>query len=68
MPVAKPDKMPDDEPMVATVRLLLLHAPPPVASVSVVELPVQITELPVMAAGCMFTVTVAAAAQPVGSV
>jgi hypothetical protein len=46
--------------------LLLLHAPPAVALLSVLVLPSHITAVPPMAAGIAFTVMVRIAAQPAG--
>ena len=46
-------------PTVATMMLLLVQTPPVVASVSAVVVPWQITFVPVITAGCKFTVTVA---------
>ena len=50
-------------PMVATDVVVLLHMPPPVASVSNVTDPSHKEKLPSMAVGCVFTVTVVVAAQ-----
>ncbi len=50
---------------VATVVLLLVHAPPVMPSVSVVVAPGHRWAVPVMAVGVRSTVTIAAAAQPV---
>ena len=58
VPVAIPVAIPVAEPMVATVGALLLQAPPDVASVSVVEEPIQTPVLPAIAAGDGSTVTV----------
>ncbi len=44
---------------VATAVLLLLHMPPGVGSVKLVEEPPQIPNTPVMFPGCWLTVTVA---------
>ena len=48
-------------PTVATRVLLLVQTPPAVASVSAVVVPWQIIFVPVITAGCKFTVTVAMA-------
>ena len=44
-------------PTVATVVVVLLHVPPPVASVSAVVAPSHNVGVPVIATGCVFTVT-----------
>ena len=46
-------------PMVATVVAVLLHTPPPVASVSNVVEPSHKEKVPSIAVGCVFTVTTA---------
>ena len=53
---------------VATEELLVVHVPPPVVSVSEVVAPVHTVELPVIVAGCVFTVTTRVAVQPAGNV
>ncbi len=53
------------EPIVATVILLLLHVPPPVALLRVVVAPKQILIEPVINAGVAFTVIIALRTQPV---
>lgn len=58
---------PVDEPMVATAVLLLLHVPPPVASVSVVVLPAH-NELRPDMADSGFTVSTTVAKHPPGTV
>jgi hypothetical protein len=55
-------------PAVATAGLLLLHAPPVVVLLSVVQALSHITMVPVIAAGTPLTVNTAAAAQPDGIV
>ena len=57
VPVATPVAIPVAEPMVATVGVLLLQVPPDVPSVSVVDEPVQTSELPAIASGPSSTVT-----------
>jgi hypothetical protein len=57
-------KRPVPEPIVATVVLLLLQLPPDVPSVSTVVAPVQIEEIPAIAAGVGFTVIDFVAMQP----
>lgn len=59
--------MPDDEPIVATEVLLLVHVPPLVALVSVVVDPVHNTEGPVMPAGLVMTLIVIWLVQPPGA-
>ena len=49
--------------IVATVVVTLLHTPPPVASVSVMDAPWQIGVLPLIAAGKVVTVTTCVATQ-----
>jgi len=52
VPVATPVSVPDDEPTVAVLMLLLLHVPPGVASASAPRLwPTQVSKLPEIAAG-----------------
>lgn len=67
VPVVAPVTTPDAEPTGAIAVLLLLHAPPVVASVSVIVAPTHTLLLPVIAAGEVLTVTVAVVAQPVPS-
>ena len=50
-------------PTVATVVVVLLHVPPPVASVSAVVAPWHTLAMPVIATGCVFTVTTVVAKQ-----
>jgi len=57
IPCPRPSAVPVVE-IVDNAILLLLHVPPGVASLSVVEPPVQIKRLPVMAAGPDRTVIV----------
>ena len=54
-------------PMVA-ITAMLLHVPPPTASVRVVVVPSQIASMPVIAAGDGFTVTSSVAVLPPGAV
>ena len=49
--------------IVATVVVTLLHTPPPVASVSVIDAPWQMGVLPLIAAGKVVTVTICVATQ-----
>jgi hypothetical protein len=58
---------PDDEPMVATAVLLLVHVPPVVASASVAVAPTQADVGPVMGENA-FTVSTTEVKQPPGSV
>jgi hypothetical protein len=64
MPVATPV----DDPMVATLRLPLVHVPPVAASVSDVVKPVQMLSEPPIAGGAAFTVTSAVTLQPVADI
>lgn len=59
---------PEEEPNVAIVVLLLVQVPPVDASLNALALPMHTRVLPVIAPGNAFTVTVATAKQPVGSV
>ncbi len=52
----------------ATVSVVLLHVPPVVALVSVVEVPVHKASVPPITAGSAFTVVTLVAIQPVGNV
>ena len=64
-PVCKPVSVPDAEPIVPLVVLLLLHVPPlGSVSVSVVAEPIHTPETPEIFAGKAFTVTVTAAEEP----
>ncbi len=65
VPVVAPDIMPDDDPIVATAVLLLLHVPPPVVQVSVPVPDAQMLRAPEMVAGMLFTVTTCIVKQPV---
>ena len=58
-----PVTTPVDAPTVATVVLLLLHVPPPVASESVVVRPEHTVLVPFITKGSGFTVATAFAAQ-----
>jgi hypothetical protein len=55
--------MPLPDPMEATEGLPLVHAPPPVASVNVMDRPSHTAPGPDMAAGTALTVTVVVAMQ-----
>ena len=68
VPVDTPVAIPLAEPIVATAVLLLVHVPPPDASVKVVVVPGHACNVPEIAAGNGFTVTACVAIQPVGSV
>lgn len=65
VPVAIPDKRPEDRLIVAMPVLLLVHVPPVVVLLSVHELPIHIVIAPDMAAGTGLTVTVLVMEQPV---
>jgi hypothetical protein len=60
VPAATPVTVPDDEPMVATAVLLLLHVAPRLVVLNVVVDPAHILNVPAMAlgAGCTVTTTV----------
>ena len=64
MPTDTPFTRPDEDPIVATVVLLLVHDPPP-ASLKVVDNPEHTDVLPEIAAGSGLMVTFAEAIQPV---
>lgn len=66
-PVARPVTTPADV-TVAIPVLALLHVPPVVASVSVVEEPLQVVGLPDIAAGNGLTLTFAVLIHPLGAV
>jgi hypothetical protein len=68
VPGVPPVIMPVPVPIVAVVVLAVLQAPPVVISLSVAVRPVHMRVVPLMAAGCGLTVTVAVAAQPLASV
>jgi hypothetical protein len=55
-------------PVVAIAAFELLHEPPLVVELNVVELPLHNVRLPVMAAGIVPTVTTIVLAQPEGNV
>ena len=57
-----------DEPAVATVVAPLVQTPPVIASLSVVQVPLQMPVIPVIAVGVMFTDMVLVAIQPVLSI
>lgn len=58
-----PVTTPDDNPIVATPGLLLVHVPPVTASVSVVVPPMHIGAIPEIA-GAVFTVTIIVEVHP----
>lgn len=55
-PAEIPETSPEDDPMVATGRLLLNQVPPPASESSVVK-PTHTVAVPEMAAGAALTVT-----------
>lgn len=67
VPTDNPFTTPDADPIVATVVLPLVHTPPPSASLSVVDPPIQTAVIPVMG-DIGFTVTVVVIIQPVEEV
>jgi hypothetical protein len=50
--------VPEDDPIVATVVVLLIHVPPVVASLSVLHSPAQTVVGPVIPTGTGFTVPI----------
>lgn len=68
VPALTPPTPPLVAPMVAVEALLVLHVPPVVASVSVVDAPTHTLAVPDMAAGSGLTVTVRVTKQPVSAV
>ena len=67
-PTVTPLTTPLNESIGAIAGLLLLHTPPPAASLNVDVLPVQIFIVPVIAGGLGFTVNTAVVLQVVGKV
>ncbi len=67
-PAEKPVVTTPVGPTFAVPEALLLQVPPVVASLNVVDKPVQTVVAPVIAAGFRFTVTGTAKRQPVGKV
>ena len=63
-----PLTIPVDAPIVATAVLLLLHVPPATVLLSVILDPTHTADVPVIAAGIAYTVTVAYATQPAAMV
>ena len=68
VPVATLVTVPFNEPTVAAAVLLLLHTPPPMASLSVVVSFVQTEGAPIIPVGERLTVIVVVALQPAGDV
>ena len=68
MPTATPVMVPFSEPIVAAAVLLLLHTPPPMASLSVVVSFVQTEGAPIIPVGERLIVIVVVALQPAGDV
>ena len=68
VPAAIPVTLPERDPTVPSAVLLLLHVPPGVPSLNVVERPVQTAVTPDIGAGVGLTVTGAITKQPVGTV
>jgi hypothetical protein len=64
VPVATPIAIPDDEPIVATAVLLLLHLQPGVVLFRVVVAPRQMEVAPVIAAGAGLMVTTVVTTHP----
>ena len=63
-PLVTPVTVPDADPTVATVILLLVHVPPVGEELNVVEVPSQIANVPVIGPGEAFTVTTLVVKQP----
>ena len=61
VPPVTPQTLPVEEPTVAILVLLLLHVPPDGLELSVLQTPLHIDAVPVIAAGVALTVTVAVA-------
>jgi hypothetical protein len=68
VPRDTPPIIPDDDPIVATEVLPLVHKPPPTASLSVLLLPLHTSRLPRIGPGSGLTVMVVETAQPPGIV
>ena len=68
VPSASPDTMPDAEPMLTLVVLLLVHVPPVVLLASTFVMPRQAEREPVIAFGSGFTVIPVVVRQPVGNI
>lgn len=68
VPEVIPVTIPDNEPTAATEELLLVQTPPETELLSIIVVPTQTEDGPVIAPGAELTVTVAVAMQPVGSV
>jgi hypothetical protein len=64
VPAATPHAVPAELPMVATDVLLLLHVPPAVASLRVVQVPAHMVVVPMIAAGNGLTVATIVVVQP----
>jgi hypothetical protein len=64
VPADTPETIPVDEPIVATVVLLLLHVPLPIPSVRVVVWPTQTRVVPKIAVGSGVTVITFVLKQP----
>lgn len=64
VPFDTPHITPLELPIVATAGLLLLHVPPVLVLVSVVQSPLHTLSEPPIAAGSVFTVTTAVAEHP----
>jgi hypothetical protein len=68
VPSVKPETIPEEDPIVATDVLLLIHVPLGVTSVSATVEPKHTPVGPPIAAGSGFTVTTAVAIHVVGNV
>ena len=64
VPAARPERMPDADPIVPTATLLLLHVPPVAVSLREVLAPAQTEAMPEMAEGNGSTVSIVVLKQP----
>jgi hypothetical protein len=68
LPAATPVTTPVEEPTIALVTALLVHTPPPMESVNVVESLVHTVDAPLIVLGAPLTVIVFVVSQPVSKV
>ena len=68
VPTATPVTVPLSEPTVAAAELLLIHTPPPTASLSVVVSFAHTADAPIIPVGERLTVTAVVALQPANDV
>ena len=67
VPILIPATVPDEDPIVPIVVVLLDHVPPTVMSASAIDEPEQTAEGPVMGEGTGLTEIIVVLKQPVGS-